>query len=57
MLADPDVTRLRDAIARALRAVPRLDAEAIEQLAAINPLPVERSTHAALDNQGSDNGR
>lgn len=36
MLADPDFIRLRDAIARALRHVPRLEREDIEALARIH---------------------
>ena len=43
MLADPIFIRLRDAIARALRAVPRLEGEDIERLAAIY-LPDEEET-------------
>jgi hypothetical protein len=35
LLEDPDFIRLRDAIARALGAVPRLERETIERLAAI----------------------
>jgi hypothetical protein len=36
MLVDPDFTRLRDAIARALGAAPRLEAEDLEALRAIH---------------------
>jgi hypothetical protein len=38
VLADPDFVRLRDAIARALARVPRLEREDIETLAAIYPI-------------------
>ena len=41
ILADPDFRRLRDAIARALAAVPRLEREDIEALAAIYPISEE----------------
>jgi hypothetical protein len=45
MLAEPDFIRLRDAIARALAAVPRLEAKDIEALAAIY-LPEEEQETA-----------
>lgn len=41
MLADPEFIRLRDALARALHHVPRLEAEDIESLAAIYTHPEE----------------
>jgi hypothetical protein len=43
LLADPDFIRLRDTIARALTAVPRLEREDIEALAAIH-LPDRETT-------------
>ena len=46
MLADEDFQRLRDAIARALSAAPRLEREDIEALAAIYPIK-EQETAAA----------
>jgi hypothetical protein len=45
MLSDPDFIRLRDAIARALSRVPRLEREDIEALAAIH-LPEEQANAA-----------
>ena len=43
LLADRDFTRLRNAIARALSRVPRLEAEDVEALAAIHPPDKEHS--------------
>ena len=52
MLADPDVIRLRDALARALRRAPRLEREDVEALAGIKATTTatdtEQGTFSAL---------
>ena len=47
MLADPDVMRLRDALARALRRAPRLEREDVVALAAIHKPESEELVDAA----------
>ncbi len=47
VLADEDFRRLRDAIARALSAAPRLEREDLTALAAIYPIREQETANAA----------
>jgi hypothetical protein len=55
MLVDPDFLRLRDSIARALAAVPHLEAEDIEALARIHLPETEEDEDDAQDAHRSGN--